>query len=377
MATEKLISADSHVVEPPDLWESRIDRKFRDRAPRLVREGTIDRWYVDGTIGVGSLGAPSQSGRRYENPDTLTIEAGFEETPQGAYDPDERIKAMEVDGVVAEVVYSTIAARLYTTTVGGEFLSACFRAYNDWTAEFCQAYPDKLKGTGLINLDDVEDGVSEVERCAKMGLAVAVIPCYTSEERPYDLPEFEPLWAAAQDVGIPLAMHGGTTRPGPGRIGVFATDGFTGSTSAFRATQDYWVRRSAAQMIFGGVFERNPRLMVGVVEYELGWAPYFIKQMDLAYTEHRYVREIKFKDVKVPSDVFHNNLFLTFQEDEVGIAHRSMIGVDNIMWGSDYPHTESTWPNSRKVLGRVLAGVSEEEQRKMTFHNAARLFNIR
>ena len=188
-----------------------------------------------------------------------------------------------------------------------------------------EAYPDKLKGTGLINLDDVEDGVSEVERCAKMGLAVAVIPCYTSEERPYDLPEFEPLWAAAQDVGIPLAMHGGTTRPGPGRMGVFATDGFTGSTSAFRATQDYWVRRSAAQMIFGGVFERNPRLMVGVVEYELGWAPYFIKQMDLAYTEHPYVREIKFKDVKVPSDVFHNNLFLTFQEDEVGIAHRSMI----------------------------------------------------
>ena len=94
MATEKLISADSHVVEPPDLWESRIDRKFRDRAPRLVREGTIDRWYVDGTIGVVSLGAPSQAGRRYENPDTLTIEAGFEETPQGAYDPDERIKAM-------------------------------------------------------------------------------------------------------------------------------------------------------------------------------------------------------------------------------------------------------------------------------------------
>ncbi|MCH6587933.1 MAG: hypothetical protein IH805_06435, partial [Proteobacteria bacterium] len=180
------------MVEPPDLWEARIDVKYRDRAPRMVKAGAIDRWIADRDIQIGSLGAPSQAGKRFEDKDSLTIEASFEDTPKAAYDPHVRMEALEVDGVVGEVVYSTIGTRLYTVDVGGELLSACFRALNGWSAEFGQAYPNRLKGTGLISFDDIDDAISELQRCAKMGLAGLVIPAYVSEDRHYDQPEFEP-----------------------------------------------------------------------------------------------------------------------------------------------------------------------------------------
>ena len=376
MALDRLISADSHVVEPPDLWENYTDKKFRDRAPRVVRQGDVDNWIVDEDILIGSIGGPTQAGRRYTDLEKLQIEASYDESPAAAYDPHERLKAMEVDGVVGEVVYSTIGTRLYTVDVRGELLSACFRALNDWSADFGRAYPGKLKGTGVISFDDIDGAVSEIQRCAKMGLSGFVIPAYQSEERHYDEPEFEPFWAAAEEIGLPIGMHSGSARPGPGRIGSFANNAGVRGTSAFRATQDYWVRRSVANMIFGGVFERHPKLKVGVVEYELSWAPYFIWQMDMAYKKHRYVTEIKFKGGKAPSDIFHQNVFVSFQEDPLGIALRDVIGVDNIMFGSDYPHRESTWPNSRKVLQEVLAEVPEDEQEKISYSNAARLYGF-
>lgn len=376
MALEKLISADSHVVEPPDLWQNYTEKKFRDRAPRVVRQGDVDNWIVDEDILIGSIGGPTQAGRRYTDLEKLEIEGSYEDSPAAAYDPHERLKAMEVDGVVGEVVYSTIGTRLFTVDVRGELLSACFKALNDWSADFGNAYPGQLKGTGVISFDDIDGAIDEIQRCAKLGLGGLVIPAYQSEDRHYDEPEFEPFWAAAEEIGLPIGMHSGSARPGPGRIGSFANNASVRGTSAFRATQDYWVRRSVAHMIFGGVFERHPKLKVGVVEYELSWAPYFIWQMDMAYKKHRYVTEIQFKDGKVPSDIFHQNVFVCFQEDPLGIALRDVIGVDNIMFGSDYPHRESTWPNSRKVLKEVLAGVPEDEQVKITYSNAARLYGF-
>ena len=376
MVLEQLISADSHVVEPPDLWQTRTDPRFRDKAPRVVRNGNVDNWVVGDDILIGSIGGPTQAGRRYTDLDSLSIEGNYEESPLAAYDPDERLKAMEVDGVVGEVVYSTIGTRLYTVDVRGDLLAACFRALNDWSADFGAAHPDKLKGTAAISFDNVPEAVVEIQRCARLGLSGFVIPAYQSEDEHYDNPEFAPIWSAFEDTGIPVGIHSGSVRPGPARIGAFANNASVTGTAAFRATQDYWVRRSVAQMMFGGIFERHPKLKVGVVEYELSWAPYFIKMMDMAYEKHRYVTEIRFKDDRLPSDVFHQNMFVSFQEDELGIALRHVIGVENILFGSDYPHRESTWPRSRQVLTDVLSDCTEEEKHKISYLNAARLYGF-
>ena len=376
MAIEKLISADSHVVEPPDLWEQYIEPKYRDRAPRMIRRDGADHWVVDEDVALGSVGAPSQAGQRFEDVGSLEVDGVFGETPPGAYDPHERLKEMRVDGVVGEVLQPTIGARLYTMPVESNLLSACLRALNDWMADFCRPYPHLLKGVGCINLDDIGVGMKELERCVDIGLSGAMISAFPGEDRPYDLPDYEPLWSLAEEARMPLVIHSGTQRPGVSRIGVFATGASLRGTANFYTNRDHWPRRSVGAMIFGGVFERHPGLKVGVVEYDIGWAPYFIRQMDIFYQEHGYVSEIRFKDGKVPGDFFRSNVYLTFMEDRVGIADRSVVGVENIMWGSDYPHRESTWPRSREILEETLEGVPRDDALKITYGNAQALFGF-
>ena len=378
MTITSLISADSHVVEPPDLWEERIDRRFKDAAPRLVEHEGTHRWVVGDDVNLGSLGAPSQAGRRYSGLTGLGLAARMEEVPEAAYDPDARLEAMAEDGVEAEVVYSTIGTRIYTSPVGGELMSACFRAMNDWSAEFAGTYSRKFAGTALINVEDLEDATTELERCLRLGLRAAAIPTHPGDDAPYRLPAYDRLWASAEHLGIPLGMHAGSERPGPGRfsIGDFVMQEQKSGDASFRSTYHYWAMRSVADMVFAGVFERHPSLQLAVVEHDVGWAPHFIRRMDMTYAEHRYVTEISFKDGKLPSDFIRQNVLFTFMEDPVFVPLLSMVGVDRVMWGSDYPHRESTWPRSRQVLAQVLGGLSEQEQRRITYTNAAELYGL-
>ena len=374
---DKLISADSHVVEPPDLFVARIDARYRDRAPRVVSDGGVDRWFVDGDIVVGSIGAPTQAGRRFEDKESLSLEFSYEEATRAAYDPHLRMSALERDGVVGEVVFPTIAVRLYETAIDTDLLSACCRAINDWMAQdFAGAYPETIKGTALLNVDDVDEAVAELERGVKMGLVAGCIPAYPGEGRTYDLPRCERLWAAAQALGVPLCTHSGSYRPGPGVLAMFSIDVSQRGIASFQVSEDYWPRRAVADMMFAGVFERFPGLQIGVIEFELSWAPYFIQQMDRRYEDHRYVKDIRFKEGWLPSDFFHRNVFVAFQEDIAGIANRHIVGIDNIVWGSDFPHTESTWPHSREMLAKLLHGVAQEEVDKLAFGNAARIFGF-
>ena len=275
-------------------------------------------------------------------------------------------------------VYSTIGTRIYTSHVRGDLLTACFRALNDWTTEFVGAAPAKLRGAALLNLDDVPEGVEELERCAGLGLSAAAIPTYPGEQNPYSLPQYDPLWSRAEELQIPLGMHAGSERPGPGRIsfGDFAMKVQKSGDAAFRSTYHYWAMRSIADMIFAGVFERHPGLTIAIVEHDVGWVPHFVRRMDMTYKEHRYVSEIEFAEGKVPSDFIKANVYFTFMEDPIFIPFLSMVGADRIMWGSDFPHRESTWPRSRQVLTDLLGGLSGDERRMITYANAARLYAI-
>ena len=184
MALNKLISADSHVIEPPDVWTERMDTEFRDRAPRLVWTGTTHTWFLDGDTPAGPGGEVlSEAGKRYDDPDSMSIDSSFEGVRRGAYDPHARLKDLEVDGVVGEVVIPTVPTRFYSLPLDSEFLSACFRTMNDWMADFCRPYPDVLKGLGLINVDDVEDGVREYDRCLDMGLESVLVTSFPGEEK--------------------------------------------------------------------------------------------------------------------------------------------------------------------------------------------------
>ena len=372
MDNRRIISADSHVFEPPDLWTTRMDAKFRDRAPSVVREADGDWWYCEGRKGMSFHGAGAQVGLRFEEPERLAVTDLVENQRPGGYIPEEHVKDMEMDGVEVSVVYPTVGIRLYSTE-DSELLTAILKTYNDWLAEFCSPFPTRIKGLGMINLDDIQEGIAELERCANMGLIGALIPVYPPRDRTYDSHEYDPFWAAAQDLEMPLGLHVGTVRPSsPAELATI--DSFRPS---FYVNLDRWVRESLADMILSGVFERYPRLQVGAVEHELSWVPHFLDRLDYTYTQrpHRAGWH-KYGEDMLPTDYFHRNVFVGFQQDDLGIRLRDIIGVDNLAWGSDYPHPESTFPRTRQILEKILADCTEEEKAKIVCENVTRIFRL-
>ena len=374
MSSYRIISSDSHVFEPVDLWTSRIEPKFRDRCPRMVRTDRGDYWYCDGKEGSG-VGPGAQAGFRFDDPDKLSHVDIQENVRPGGYVPGERLKDMDLDGIDVDMMYPTAGLFHYRLAVDGELLSAILGTYNDWLAEFCKPYPDRLKGIGMINIDDVDEGVRELERCANLGLVGAMIPTSLAEGKSYALPDYEPLWAAAQDLRVPLSLHIGTSRSGPDEN---LLPPHLWSPSVF-VNLDPPLRDTLCDMIFAGVFERYPELRVGSIENELVWAAHFLEQMDFTYSQRppgEGYRWRRFEEDMLPSDYFHRNVFLSFQESALGVRLRDVIGVDGMLWGSDYPHFESTFPRSRETLEGILADCTEEEKVKIAGGNAARVYNL-
>jgi predicted TIM-barrel fold metal-dependent hydrolase len=366
----KILSSDSHVVEPPDTWNDRLPANFRDRAPRVVSDPDGDWWMVDG-VRTNSFQGGAQTGKRFDRPDELKPAGAFADVRPGAYDPKEFLADNDVDGVWGSVLYPTEGLSLYQVP-DGELLAAIFAGYNDYLAEFCSHDPKRLKGVATIHVEDVPGAVAELMRARKLGLVGAMITVGPAEEASYDRPMYEPLWAAAQDLQMPLSLHIATFRP---RAGVAYEDNRT-ARPALIANWDQYMKVSLAHMILAGVFERYPKLRVGSVEHELGWVPFFLDRLDYTYTQrarrpwwHRFKQGL-------PSDYFHQNVFLSFQEDAMGMRDRALIGVDQMMWGSDYPHTESTFPQSQKLLDRVFAGVPDNERKRITSTNVAKLYGF-
>ena len=378
MASYRIVSADAHVYEPSDLWTTRAEPKYKDRAPRIVRTEDGSDWWVCDGLKVVHMGSGSQPGVRFEEPEKLTRRDIFQNVRSGGYIPEEHVKDLNADGVDVSVVYPTAVLNSYSVP-DSDLLSSLLRTYNDWVTEFCNPFPTRLNGIAMLNVDDVQSAVKEMERCSKMGLIGAMITVDPPAAMPYDAPEYEPLWAAAQDLGMPLSLHLGTNReaasnrPEPGKE-ITTT---LALKPAFTANADHWVRMSLGHMIFSGVFERYPDLRVGAVEHEVSWVPYFLEQMDYTYTQ-RAGRDHwhRFREPMLPSDYFHRNVFVGLQQDSLGIRLRDLIGVDNLQWGSDYPHQESTFPRSQQILEEILADCTEEEKAKIAGGNAARIYHL-
>jgi predicted TIM-barrel fold metal-dependent hydrolase len=371
MASGVILSSDSHVFEPPDLWTTRIDATFRDRAPRMVRIDGGDQLVVEADQVISGIGLISNAGARFDAPETISGQGRFEDVPRGGYDPHQHLRDMELDGVAGEVLYPS-QGLFYFRVADSALMSAIFRAYNDWLADFCKADPSRLKGIAMVNLDDVQDGIRELERAARLGLAGAMITEYPLEHRRYDQPEYEPFWATAEALGMPLSLHTATRRQGKIR----GAGDKTLRDASSRSTKAFYPALSMCDLIFSGVFERYPRLTLAIVEFELSWAPHILTSMDYTYRERHGEAIYRFKDGMRPSDFFHRNVVLSFQEDAIGIRLRDAIGVDNMMWGSDYPHSESTFPRSRQILDEILAGVPADERAKIVGGNTARVYHF-
>ena len=372
MAEAKLISADSHVFEPADLWVERIAKEFRDRAPRVVNDipgMPPGSYFIQEGIPPEPLAQGMGVGKTPEELGKFIQEFTYEDARSGGSDPLERIKDMDQDGVNAEVIYTTLGFTIFWLEDPG-LQRACFRVYNDWLAEYCAYSPKRLAGLALISLFNIDDAIHDLRRYANAGLKGAMVWCSPPGDRPYSSPMYDPFWAEAQELGMPISLHSVTGVGPESRFQMYDPVGLWVGL----ASLSHEVQRSLTTLIFSGVLERFPNLKFVSAENEAGWLPFLLQKLDQKLEEYHYVHPTPLK--LKPSEYFHRQGFATFIEDPVGIANRHLIGVDNLMWSSDYPHTVSRWPHSRTIVEQELSGVPEEEKTKIMAGNAARLYGF-
>jgi predicted TIM-barrel fold metal-dependent hydrolase len=333
---ELLISADSHVMEPPDLWVTRVPAAFRDQAPNFP---------------------PHKVGE------------GFQKHP-GGHDPHARIKEMAEDGVSAEVLYPTLGLDLFGLD-DAALQEVCFGAYNDWLIEYCRVAPDRLLGIPAISVYEIDHAVKELERCHKAGLKGAIIWQAPHRDLPFHSSHYERLWAAAEDLDAPVSLHILTGhsyhKDKDRRKGV---EHYRGSVNLKLLD----IANALFELIFYGVLDRHPKLRIVTVENEIGWMPFILQQWDYYYRRFREENPPPIK--RDPSAYFKEQVFATFFNDHVGGRSLEWWGEDNCMWSNDFPHPNSTWPNSRKVIQRDLGHLPETIRTKLVCTNAARLYNM-
>jgi len=370
MAAERIVSADSHVIEPPDVWTARIERRFADRAPHVVNEynGKAGDYFVAEGMQPLAIAAFAVAG---VDPKLFKekMREGYANVRPGGWDPVERIKDQERDGVTAEVIYPSFGMRLFQMD-DGELREACFRAYNDWLADYCSYDRNRLAGIATVALDDPERGTAELKRVAERGPRGRMFWGEAPAERPYSDPVYDRFWTVAQDAGVPISLHVVTERrtapvPDPKKVSIMK----------HYVTMHHGIEKSLVDLILGGVLERFPKLKIVSVENDIGWIPHLLQRADHAYDRYRFLE----RDGAIPhppSYYFRRQVYATFQDDRVGIVTRELVGVGNLMWASDYPHSDSTWPNSREVIARDFAGVAETDRRRITADNAAELYGV-
>ncbi|MGE0305825.1 MAG: amidohydrolase family protein [Acidimicrobiia bacterium] len=368
---QKLISADDHLVEPASLWQDRLPEALRGSGPRLIDtdEGSLwlieDRRYplprknefVSGRTSAEHFGSDEHSFKQSE------LLPPF-------YDPAVRADLMRGDGIVGSVCFPTLprfSGTLFLELQDTELALACVRAWNDFLfEEWCGAAPDFYIPMVMIPLWDPAAAAVELERCAALGARAVTMP-----ENPVPLglpsyydPYWDPVWRVAEEAEIAVCMHIGTS----GEMPVLSPE--APFTAVIVASETNCIK-CLVNLLFSPVPLRYPKLQFVLSESGLGWIPSFLERSDREWRTHGIYEKML---PVPPSEVFRRSFYGCFVGDPVAVAVRHLIGVDRMLWESDYPHAESPVPHSQKVVADAFAGVPQDEVDLITHGNAAKLF---
>ncbi|MGH7907204.1 MAG: amidohydrolase family protein [Candidatus Binataceae bacterium] len=373
MATP-VFSADSHVLEPPHTYIDRIDRRFKDRAPRMIYdENHGDTFVIDGIYRPVMMALLSAAGK---TPSEISHKARFDELQRGGWDPAVRIADQESDGIAAEILYPS-AGMLICKHLDFDYRKACLDAYNLWLAEFCSFNPDRLLGIGMVSMRSVDDSIAELRQIKKLRLRGVMLPGWPAIED-YDSKTYDPFWDACVDLQLPVTFHhlSGTRDPNERTDTVYGNANrginskLNGWMNLLRGNQDL-----LSMFVFGGVFERHPELKLVCAEADAGWAPHFMYRMDYAYDHHRH--HIRTEPLsRPPSEYFRKNIYVTFQDDLIAFKTRGLMNIRRLMWANDFPHFDSTWPRSREVIEAQTAGMTEDERNFVLHDNLAECYGL-
>lgn len=331
-----LISADSHVIEPADLWVKKLPASMQAQAPR------------------------------YEEI------RGFQ-AHQGGTDPVLRGEEMAVDGVSAEVLYPTNAMDQFGIT-DVALQEACFRVYNDWLMAYCGHLPERLFGIAAISLYRIDNAILEMKRCKAAGMHGAMVWQAPPAELPFSSAHYNKFWAAAQEMEMPVSLHILTGIPyGPGAAMGTLKMAATEMVRFAVNSKLLHVSNAVSDLIVSGVLERFPGLRIVLVENEVSWMPFVLTQLDKYCARGIAKGAITLS----PSEYFQRQIYATFFNDPPTRWLFGNWGLNNCMWSNDFPHPNSTWPKSREVIARDLGAMSEETRGRLTHENVARLYKLK
>lgn len=372
--TTPVVSADSHIVEPPNCYIDYIDPKYRDIAPRIgpMSDGG-DGFFVDGIRKPIALGLMSAAGVDSKIMPGVAPKFTVADLHRGGWDPNARMADLKRDGVDAEIIYASVGMVLCNHK-NPDYKDACFRAYNRWLAEFCAQQPKALFGLGQTAVRSVDEAIDDFRKIKAAGFVGVMMPgCPIQED--YDHPMYDALWECATDLDLPLCFHILTSRQSAAQLTEVRGNKLNGFMGLIRGIQDM-----IGLFTLGGVFERHPKLKMVVAEGDAGWVPHYMYRADHA-AERLGTGTDRFISKK-PSEYVRNNIWFTFQDDATAYQTEALVGdkalVDghNLIWASDYPHTDSTYPRSRQVRETQMAKLNETQKNNIIHDNVRNLFNL-
>jgi predicted TIM-barrel fold metal-dependent hydrolase len=370
----RVINVGTHVNPPGDMYERYFPEELKHLAPRLVKhdfpgDGICEAIELEGNL-IRQTG--TQVGIVCEDLSQLYFLRSFDEGFPGQRDPAARLADMDRDGVDADVIlhpgYPILLPKNRETRWGMMY------AMNNWMAEFCSFAPNRLIGIGEIPLWDIPRAIEEARRLAGLGLKGVLMPAIPGyigawscpADGPYTSPAYKPLWAVLEELDLVMIVHADAAAATPG-LENYDNPGINMIINKTLPSE------MIASLIVGGVFTDHPGLKLICVETGVGWMAHLVSWMDILAREHPTM----FSGMKEPASVqFRKHVYGSFLWDTIGIANRDLIGVENIMWCSDYPHSYGPFPNSRVQIDKELAALTEEERHKVLAGNAMRVFGL-
>jgi len=358
-------SCDDHLdlrAVPPDVWESRLPQEQRERGPRVVERDGQKVWVCEDRV-LGQSGRPANS-TVAKNLSAIG-RAGIEDDGYRPGNPKLRLEDMDLDGLQVSVIYGPLA--LGFPIADPALQTACYAAWNDWAVEeFNATAPDRLSVLAFLPSHSPDVAAAELERAAARGHRGAILSVFDAA---IGDPGWDRLWAAAAETSLPISFHirGGSWSGLSYRMGRW-------QSAAFATILPLQLDEPLVTMVFSGALERHPGMTLVLAESGLGWLPYFLARMD---AEWRALKDnLDYAPSAPPSELFHNQVMATFEEDELAAGVIPLLGADSCMWASDYPHTDSTFPHSREAVDKVLGSLPEADRRKITGTNCARLYGF-
>ena len=375
----KCISADCHIDLiwlPPDLFTSNASAAMKERMPFVTDGEDGPTWVTKKGARFGLMNGMGSGGRKYvpgqiHRSDRMAETGLYDDGAKGIRrltDPDLRLKDQDRDGVQAEVLYGILGAaqRLNDPEAATEVM----RIYNEWLDAFCKAHPERYAGVASIPNHDMDAAVGEIERVAARGGVRGLEVSKTHDMKPLYDPSWNALWAAAAESGLPVHFHtiGGKRPNFEDMPPLQARQAFAVHITGFQLSMAW----TLMEIIYGGVLEAHPTLKIVIGESGIGWIPYVLDHMDLEW-------EDQFKDLTLtmkPSEYWHRQCKATYQSDRVGVRLLDLLGEDNVMWGSDFPHPDGVWPDSQDFIQRELGDLPAAVRHKVTCENAAKLYGF-